>query len=246
MKKLSSLISHLPRRSLQAKPGLSCLKKRFTLIELLVVIAIISILAGMLLPTLGKTRETAKSITCVNNQRQIGLLFDNYHSDFNDYYPRYDMYGQGWRWGFAYGLNYISTPTDLFLCPSAVEKAINPSNFIYGYGYNYKVLCPNLNPSIRRTRCVSLSRQFVLLENQSSSSLVDSWYADNRPTYQARPNHGLRGMNILYSDFHVEKFTAADPLNVYGATWGDVPPAGYLGNCMGPTTNTSRGWSQFR
>ena len=65
------------------------LKKGFTLIELLVVIAIIAILAAILFPVFAQARESARTISCLSNEKQISLGILQYVQDYDERYPIY-------------------------------------------------------------------------------------------------------------------------------------------------------------
>jgi prepilin-type N-terminal cleavage/methylation domain-containing protein/prepilin-type processing-associated H-X9-DG protein len=83
-------------------------RKGFTLVELLVVIAIIGILVALLLPAVQAARESARRTQCVNNLKQIGIAFQNYHDAMRRLPPGYLAAGPyvdgqtdttpGWGW----------------------------------------------------------------------------------------------------------------------------------------------------
>ncbi len=58
----------------------------FTLIELLVVIAIIALLIGILLPAIGKARDTARTLVCRSTMRDLNLANQVYLNSNKDFY----------------------------------------------------------------------------------------------------------------------------------------------------------------
>lgn len=71
----------------------------FTLIELLVVVAIIALLISILLPSLNRAREQARSVACKSNMRSIGQAFTMYGMSHNGAWPpTVDSLGDQNRW----------------------------------------------------------------------------------------------------------------------------------------------------
>lgn len=71
-----------------SKRGVWC--RGFTLIELLVSISIIALLIAVLLPALQRTRDTARAVVCLSNQRQAIVGFNFYANDHDGQLPNVD------------------------------------------------------------------------------------------------------------------------------------------------------------
>ena len=93
----------------------------FTLIELLVVISIIALLIGILMPSLGSARRSARSIQCASNLKQVAIALEIYGNENKDFYP---PRGEP-RWP-ARLQEYYQT-TQILICPEDQPQPRDPN-----------------------------------------------------------------------------------------------------------------------
>jgi prepilin-type N-terminal cleavage/methylation domain-containing protein/prepilin-type processing-associated H-X9-DG protein len=156
--------------------------KAFTLIELLVVTAIIAILAALLLPALAGAKSKARSVVCLNNQRQWGLGFSIFIEDNDDQFPFEGMeivpvnsLAMRTAWYNAVP-PVIDVPAlgdmpeqpvpgsrSIFSCPAAVRRNVNPTPFApyFMVGFNGRL---DPNTALRPSRsAVARPRDTILM-----------------------------------------------------------------------------------
>jgi prepilin-type N-terminal cleavage/methylation domain-containing protein/prepilin-type processing-associated H-X9-DG protein len=88
-------------------------KKAFTLIELLVVISIIALLLSILMPSLQKVREMARTLICQTRTKQLITAWHTYAVDYNDTMVVAYPYDEGNDPISKNGGEWVWTPTDV-------------------------------------------------------------------------------------------------------------------------------------
>jgi prepilin-type N-terminal cleavage/methylation domain-containing protein/prepilin-type processing-associated H-X9-DG protein len=139
----------------------------FTLIELLTVIAIIGILAAIIIPVVGKVRQSAKSAQCTSNLRQIGMAINLYAAANKEALP----FGQnsGWMGWHRQIAPYFSQRRegwdaeggDYLVCPT---EEVRPSAGETNYGANPNVM-PDAggNPNRAPIRLTAITRPSAVI-----------------------------------------------------------------------------------
>lgn len=182
-------------------------RKAFTIIELLVVIAIIAILAGMLLPALGRARDEARKVRCASNLAQIGKAANMYQLAFGggSSYPEPGAVFRGTEFlGSLYWTNLIKEPK-VFSCPATSYTGVMPASFA-GDGVGFEQVS-------YAGRCRGIAGGFAyrntlhdLTENAMTGA--SALASDRLATAGSDSNH-RDGVNVVFFDSHVEFFPDA-------------------------------------
>jgi prepilin-type N-terminal cleavage/methylation domain-containing protein/prepilin-type processing-associated H-X9-DG protein len=108
----------------------------FTLIELLVVIAIIAILAAILFPVFAQAREKARQISCLSNEKQMGLAIMQYVQDYDETFPQ-GVQNNWWADTWPLLVQPYVKNLDIFRCPDDGNSTLASSINWAGVGLSY-------------------------------------------------------------------------------------------------------------
>lgn len=199
--------------------------RAFTLIELLVVISIIALLISLLLPALGKAKQSTVITKCLSNQHQLGqgwaiynaneqTIAQNYmigrdsfgggYSPANDTGPFYSGSQLWWEIGYPPTSPATSAPSGLgYIFPYIAQESIGPQARYNGVGKLF--FCPGVNYSFNNARHQGLPS----LNLYNDMWLGDpNWVytnTDSNPAQDYGRNHlgfGVQGGSVYSSYFY--------------------------------------------
>ncbi|EIP96676.1 prepilin-type N-terminal cleavage/methylation domain-containing protein [Opitutaceae bacterium TAV1] len=201
----------------------------FTLVELLTVIAIIGILAAIIIPVVGRVRESAKAAQCMSNMRQFGVASALYQADNKEKLNYQSNYGMAPRWETRfepYLANHrVRRMGTVWVCPSVTPFDPNVSDPAYNiahYAMSFHTFDATASGSQAATEDKAVpyrlsdfntpSRKVYIIEireNKKSHGFHDYqfWHDPASSTSDGKIalRHNNR-CNILFLDGHVRTF----------------------------------------
>ena len=173
------------------------MKRAFTLVELLVVLAIIAVLAALILPVLGRARESARATACLSNLHQIGLALQIYVQENHNKLPV-----------------MRDAPTDPAVAATNMFPTINKV-LLAQFGNTNVLCCPSDFQQLFETTGSSYSWN-SLLNGEDADHLVVFGLQFNPHqipvVFDKADFHKARGpnkaVNYLYADGHIKNLLA--------------------------------------
>jgi len=206
----------------QPQTGLSA-RSGFTLTELLVTLAILTIVAAILIPTVGTIRERASLSEDMSNLRQIGVLAGLYTADNEGFYPTLRGIGEpsDTSWVGPFWTESLMQYLDIDRLPEVEiydAAGMDESHRIGGYGGNIYIFNNDPTDPIQVSeveypaRTIMACNATIERNYQSSGILQGSWFINSnlfRQDPYAVSNHplpfpGRHGkIATLFCDGHV-------------------------------------------
>jgi prepilin-type N-terminal cleavage/methylation domain-containing protein/prepilin-type processing-associated H-X9-DG protein len=197
-------------------------RRGFTLVELLVVIAVIGVLVGLLLPAVQAARAAARTTSCINNMRQIGLATHMFADSNHGRFPQNVHAGTGKSWVYTLA-PYVESVEAIRICPDDPKGRDLLRNGAKGTSYVINEFISTSYPEsvLNLHKMKQTSKVIILFEGADGRTVTEdhvhayTWYPALRVArgeavvwaymlIEIQPNRHGDAANYLYADGHVE------------------------------------------